>query len=359
MSLTLTINKLHFPNNGIIDNPITVSLYYKEYYDIDFTLIGTGFNVDVDGTITDSPLPAVVIDPSLKYVLRAVNELCGFDYEQPVIINPYCPVNYELSEDGTYCQLVEETLATPPTDTEIAVAITSNGTNVFGSLIFDPGYNVDGVGTFTQISYANSWWVNGAGYPTIVGNTTDGPMNRGGIWSSSVFVGQQLGFSVCLDIPVDGTYYIGLSCDDKALIRIDGNTIVDQNRAALGAYLRANGYPSVLDSQVCIRFFCIYPVFLLAGLRVVEMIGLNAVGTSPGNAVMACEVYDLTSSAIQAATSYGSMGAGLLFSSKDKIGQAIEVGTDGIGYTCQTGYSLVTCSSPYVCRKVLTTPILY
>src|SRR5687767_12306997 len=99
--LTLAINKLRFPNNGSISNPITVTLEIKEFYAASYTMIGTGINVDVDGTILESPLPSVVIDPPIKYVLRATNELCGFEYTQDVILNPYCPVNYDLSEDGT------------------------------------------------------------------------------------------------------------------------------------------------------------------------------------------------------------------------------------------------------------------
>ena len=41
--LNLSITKLHFPGNQDLPAPITVSLYYKEYYTADFTLIGFGF----------------------------------------------------------------------------------------------------------------------------------------------------------------------------------------------------------------------------------------------------------------------------------------------------------------------------
>lgn len=359
MPLTLTIQRLRFPNNGSISNPITASLYIKQYYDLNFTLIASGVNVDVDGTVLDSPLPTTTVEPTEKYVLKAVNELCGFEYEQNLIINPYCPVGYEIAEDQTYCFFTEETDATPPTGSENAVSQTSIGYNPYGTIIFDEGYNVNGTGSFNAISYANSFWVNGIGYPSTTGTLVDGPMNRAGIWSSTVFVDQQIGFAACITVPADGIYYVGVSCDDLSIIKIDGNVIIEQDRAALGAFFRANGYPLAADDQMGFNFFYIYPVMLTSGVHVVEMIGVNTQGTMSGNASLACEIYNLTASEIESATSYVDMGAGLIFSSKDNVGNPIEIGTGGLGYECPDGFSLKTCASPFVCTRTITTPILY
>lgn len=344
MVLTLTINKLHFPNNGTIDNPITVSLYYKEYYGSDYTLIGNGYNVDVDGTITDSPLPTISVNTDLKYVLRAVNELCGFDYEQPVIINPYCPVNYYLSEDETLCELSETVLAIPPTDPENTVAATVSTYSDCGSYIYDPGYNFDGTGSSTQIPVLNTFWNNGGGVCTP-GNTTDGPLNRSGLWATTAVADQDIGFSICVNIPETKTYYIGMGCDNYGILRIDGQTIIEQNEAALDAQYGIGGAP--------FHVWHIYPVELIAGERVIELIGHNV---SPP-AAMGAEIYDNTAAEIIAATSYA--GLNLIFSTKDEIGNPVQLGTNGVGYTCPDGFSLAYCDSPVVCRKVLTTPVLY
>lgn len=357
--LTLTIARLRFVNTPLLI-PITVSLYIKEYYAASFTLIDSGVNVDVNGNVMESPLPTTLIDPTHKYVLRAVNELCGDVYDQDVIINPYCPPGYALSSDDSFCFFTEEVAATPPSASENAVSGTNVFYSIYGSVIFDPGYNIDGVGSFTQISYANPFWLNGIGYPsTVTGNTADGPQNRSGIWSPTIMVPQDIGFSVCVTVPVDSVYYIGLGSDDRGIIKIDGTTVVQQNLTSLYNYFAAHGYPLADLSSMGFRFWYIYPVALTAGTHTLEILGHNSVGTAPGSASIGCEVYNLTSAQIQAATSYGSMGTGLVFSSKNFVGLPIQIGTDGIGYSCPAGFSLRYCESPIVCVRVLTTPILY
>src|SRR5579863_9300966 len=98
--LTLTISKLVFPNNQPLPEAIVVTLSIKGYYEPDsyYELIASDVPVDVNGNILDSPLPSVSIDPTQKYVLQAVNEMCGAIYTQEVIIYPYCQPGYTLSE---------------------------------------------------------------------------------------------------------------------------------------------------------------------------------------------------------------------------------------------------------------------
>lgn len=273
-----------------------------------------------------------------------------------------CPVGYTLSDDETYCYQVNTVAATPPSDSENAVAVLGPNNfyyGIFGSLIFNPGFNVNGTGTFTQISYSNAFWVNGAGYPTYPSlSDSAGPLNRSAIWSSTVFAGQKVGFTVCVNLPTSGRYYIGLACDDVGQINVDGNTIVLQDRDALKAYIQANGYPYPMgldQNQVTFNFWYIYPIDLTAGNHTIEVIGNNTSGVVAGGAALGCEIYNLTSSQIQAATSYGDMGAGLIFSSKDFVGQPIQIGSGGIGYTCPAGYSLVLCDGPAYCTQTLTT----
>lgn len=273
-----------------------------------------------------------------------------------------CPPGYTLAPDGTYCYQINVVAATPPSDSENAISVSGPNNfyyGIFGSLIFDPGYNINGTGTFTQIPYTNPFWVNGAGYPTYPSvSNTQGPLNRSGVWSPTVLAPQKVGFSVCVNLTESGRYYVGLACDDFGQIIIDGTTIVLQDRDALKTYLQANGYlyPVGLDpNQVTFNFWFIYPVDLPAGTHIIEVIGNNTTGTVAGSATLGCEVYKLTPSQIAAATSYPSMGSGLIFSSKDFVGQPIQIGSGGIGYTCPNGYSLVLCDGAPYCRQVLTT----
>lgn len=344
MALTLTIQRLRFPNNGTISNPITVSLYIKEYYSLTFTLIASGVNVDVDGTILDSPLPTTTIDPTEKYVIKAVNELCGFEYEQNLIINPYCPIGYELSPDSSFCFIEEITEATPPTAGENTVAQSAVQYSTCGSYIYDAGYNSNGTGTSNQITTANTYWVNGAGL--CADNTTvDGPMNRCALWATSTMSNQTVGFAVCIDITETKTYYIAMGCDNFGTIRLDSEIIVEQDQSALDTQYSIGG--------ACFKVWHIYPVEIPSGSHIIEIIGNNVSGI----AGLGCQIYDNTSAEIIAATSDGDLN--LIFNSVDYVGQPIVLGSDGLGYSCPAGYSLKTCDSPVVCSRIITTPVLY
>jgi hypothetical protein len=356
-TFTLTISKLRFPSNGNISSPITVKLEYKEYYSDLFTLIDSGVNVDVDGTILESPLPAITVDPEFKYVIRCTNELCDFQYEQTIIINPYCPIGYEFSDDETYCFLEEITEATPPTSSENTVAKSFVGYSSWGTLIYDLGFNLDGTGSFTQISFANSFWVNGVGYPNITGTTVDGPLNRSGLWSTTELASQTIGFATCLNILTAGTYYVGVGADNYATIKLNGVTVLNMDPTAMTTFLAANGYPLATShpGEVAHRFWHLYPVELLTGIQVLEVIGTNTGSV----AAMGTEIYNATSAEIQAATSYVDLGSQLIFSTKDEIGNPVQLGSDGIGFTCPVGFSLRPCFSPVDCVRILTTPVLY
>lgn len=344
-TLTLTISKLRFPGNANISNPITATLEYKEYYATSFTLIDSGVNIDVDGTILDSPLPTITVDPTLKYVIRCTNELCDFQYEQTVIINPYCPVGYELAPDETYCFYEEVTDATPPSSTELTVAKSANSYSTCGSYIYASGYNVNGTGTSAQITTANPFWVNGAG-ACVDNNSTDGPLNRSGLWATTALSNQTVGFAICIDINESKTYYIGMGCDNLGIIELDGEEVVHQDPAALAIQYGA-------DAQITFKIWHIYPVFIPSGSHVISLIGYNQSSV----AAMGMEIYDNTSAELIAATDY--TGLNLVFSTKDYVGQPLQLGSDNLGYSCPAGYSLRTCSSPYECVRIVTTPILY
>lgn len=347
--LTLTISKLRFPSNQPISAPIVVSLSIKRYYEPDsyYELIADEVPVDINGNILDSPLPSVSIDPTQKYVLQAVNELCGFIYTQDVIIFPYCPVGYTLSEDQSECSIVETAEATPPSDPQATVSQTNMNYSVYGTFIYAPGYNSDGTGPSTQISPSNPFWIN----PTS--DTTDGPLNRSGLWVSPPLANQQIGYSVCVNFAEDTTVLIGIGTDNYGIINLDGNNIVTQNPTTLAAQYNAE-FPGI-GAFVTFRIWHVYPVMVTAGERVLEISGFNV----SGPAAVGVEIYSLTPTELESITSYGAMGTNLIFSSKDYIGQNVELGSGGIGYSCPLGFSLKACDSPPSCVKVLLTPVLY
>lgn len=250
-----------------------------------------------------------------------------------------CPPTYTLSIDGTYCYKYDEVSATVPTDGENTVAHPAVQYSTCGSYIYAPGYASDGTGASTQISLSNAFWKNGG--TCVDNNTVDGPLNRCGLWSPTTLSNQDVGFSVCITAPSNKTYYIGIACDNYAIVNLDGDNIITQDAAALDTQYSVGG--------ACFKVWHIYPLQLTAGPHVIELIGHNDASI----AGMGAEIYNNTSAQIAAATSYS--GLNLLFSTKDYIGQPVQIGTDGIGYECPSGYSLVACQDPYICRRILTT----
>lgn len=310
------------PNNPTVLNTYTLEIEDNVIYDVRLTTNGIGCG-----------------PRSTTFTIFTVSGQC-------------CPPGYTLSDDETFCFQINTTTATPPSSPENTVAKSFSGYSAYGSLIYDPGYNVNGTGTFVQINFANTFWVNGSGFPSASGSTVDGPLNRTGLWSTTTADNQTIGFTVCVELPENGTYYIGMGADDFCTVRVDGNTIIEQDVFAMNAYLSANGYPGTLASTF--RFWHIYPVALTVGTHVLEIIGNNLVTL----AAIGAEIYNLSSAQIQAATSYVSMGSGLVFSTKDHVGEPVQVGSDGIGYTCPDGYSLVLCDGPAYCTQTLTTPTI-
>lgn len=315
------------PNNPTITNCYSLTIEDNTFYDVRLTTNG----------ISCGPKSTTF------QIFRAVGNCC--------------PPGYTLSDDETYCFQTNVTTATPPSSPENTVAKSSIAYGPYGTLIYDPGYNIDGTGTFTQINYSNTFWVNGPGYPTFPGpGTVDGPFNRCGLWAATEADNQTVGFTVCITTPTSGVYYVGIAGDNVPEIVLDGVTIVDMDPAVMGAYLAANGYTALgaVPTEATFRFWHIYPVSISAGTHVLEMKCLNTFSI----AAMGAEIYNLTSAQIQSATSYVSMGGGLVFSTKDFVGQPVQVGTGGVGYTCPSGYSLVLCDGPAYCTQTLTTPTI-
>lgn len=255
-----------------------------------------------------------------------------------------CPAGYDLNDDASLCVKVQEASAIPPSGAvETLDAVPWNTYTACGSYIYEPGWNINGTGTSTKISTSNAFWKNGLG-DCSAGNTTDGPLNRTALWASPAQANQDIGFSVCVDLPASKQYYVGIGTDNYGIIRVDGVTILSQSDVALAAqYFSDIGAP--------FRVWHIYPIQLTAGPHIIELIGHNV---SPP-AGIGCEIYDATKSEIMAATSYADLGSKLIFSSKDYVGEPVQIGTGDVAYTCPDGYVLSACDDPIKCVKILYT----
>ena len=247
-----------------------------------------------------------------------------------------CYTGYEVTPDGKRCVKTLTTPATPPTEQEIAVAKSYENYSVNGSILFNPGYNSNGTTSNGYQILSTPFWKN-VGY-----TNTDGPMNRCALWATTFASNQDVGFTHCITVEEEKTYYIGIGCDNYAIIRVDGNTIIHQDVAALNAQFGAG-------TSVTFKFWFIYPVQLSAGFHVIELIGHN----NESIAALGAEIYDATKDEIIAATNYTDFyNSYILFTTKDMVGQNIQIGTDGYGWTCPDGYSLVICQGPPYCTNI-------
>lgn len=315
------------------------TLEYKYYLDSSWTTIATGLTINTDGTFTPKTISGLETDT--QYVVRAISDICGIMAEEyftyPCQIG--CPTGYTLSPDGTYCYKVDTVPATPPTgDLDTLEAKTAIQYSTCGSYIYNSGYNVNGTGTSTQITLANSFWYNGVG-SCADGTTSDGPMNRCAVWTTVTSNNQDIGFSVCLNLDAEADYYIGIGVDNYGIVKIDGTIIIQQDETAINSQYSVTG--------ACFKVWGIYPIHLTAGIHYLELYGHNISSA----AAVGMEIYNNTKAEIIAATSYADLN--LIFSTKDEVGLPAYLGTSG--YSCPASYSVAACESPVVCTKILTT----
>ena len=249
----------------------------------------------------------------------------------------YCPNGAILDASG--CYIVQTTSATPPSVVNNLALFTYYQYGYGGTLIFN-NYDSNGVGTVGS-HLTSSWWSNTSS------TTTGGVLNRTGVWASTGATNNQtIGFSVCVTAPSTKTYYIGIGCDNFGSIKINGITVLTQNSTLIFNSLISQGYPVSSVGATTWQYWIVYPITLLSGINYVEIYGNNTTGT----ASVGVEVYDATATDLANAASYTDLGAKLLFSTKDQVGLPVTIGTS-IGYTCPSGYSLVTCDGPYYCSE--------
>jgi len=293
-----------------------------------------------------SPYPLALEEGKSWYIgVTSIGKTCtqGRKIIGPInvpVSSTCCPPTYTLSVDGTYCYKYNDVDATPPSAGENTVAKTASAYSTCGTYIYDAGWAIDGTGTSTQISLSNPFWKNGG--TCADHNTTDGPLNRSGLWATTTTSDQDIGFSVCITAPTTKTYYVGIGCDNLGIINLDGTNILTQDPDALAIQYG-------VGVNATFKVWHVYPVLITAGPHVIELIGHNVAIF----AAMGAEIYNNTKAQIQAATSYS--GLNLVFSTKDYRGQPVQLASDDTGYSCPSGYALVACEDPYICRQLLTT----
>lgn len=332
---------------------------------IEYMKVGTNIWITPNSPAnpTNDEIYPLTLDAGSTYYIRVTSVGNNKCTPKPVIISIItsplencCPDTYTLSPDETYCYKTETVPATPPTggDPDTTIPKSLNSYTWYGTLVYEPGFAVNGIGTnIRKTPYVAGPWAN----PPSPGSPSIGPLNRTGLWGHTSIVGQEVGFSYCFSLAESKQYYIAVAADNTVIIRIDGNTILDMDDPAMTASLYAQYGIVETSSAAPYTFWHCYPVTIESGPHILEMIGKNGPGTGTNPAAMGAEIYDNTKAELLSAASVANLN--VIFSTETlRNGSPLQIGSDGLGYTCPDGYALDSCVEPYTCKRLLTTPTI-
>lgn len=197
------------------------------------------------------------------------------------------------------------------------------------------------------IAYSSGLWINGNS------NTTDGRMNKCGIWLQGDWTHNgTLGFGRSIDIPSDGIYYFGCGADNFATLKIDGETVVQQDLSVVGSAQYLNDVTGLFDTAL-FRYWHMYPIQLSKGTHVIEMLNTNTVAAngdpSPGD--LAFEIYNATEEQLIACNTETDLDQYTIFSTKNiQDGDPFDIGN----WHCEDPtYQLVQKGGVYSCQKII------
>lgn len=139
---------------------------------------------------------------------------------------------------------------------------------------------------------------------------------------------QWIGFSRCLTIDSNKTYYVGLAGDNGISFYVDGTLKVQ--------------ILTCLNQSPFLKWR-IYPIQLSQGQHTIQLEGYNCGYL----ASFGVEIYDNTWQQIAGATTLDNLN--VIFSSRDMLGGQLDVGH----YSCPVNFSLNTCDVPFTCRSYI------
>jgi len=308
-------------------------------------------NVPV-GTLTSlrSPIKGGKLDVSdWTQIIDAKANTFKESWQVPIKDNTCssCPAGYQLAEDGSYCYTYNVQPATFHGDS-LSICSSPNGAySIYGTLMYDTGFTLNGGGTRNPINTSNSFWINGPS------NLVEGPLNRCGVWACSTPgtpegdpTNEWIGFSVKVNILNTKTYYVGLGGDNLIRFKLNGNKVLEMDKASLN-----QRFPSQGGYAAAFRYWHIFPVKLSAGENVIEVEGWN----ESSAAAFGAEIYDNTAAEIIAATDTTQLN--YVFTTRRMMGKYFETGETTSGYGCPAGYFLDASSVPYTCKQKITHPV--
>jgi hypothetical protein len=267
-----------------------------------------------------------------------------------------CPTGYNPTPEGDSCVFTTTTAATlngtiyTATTGNLNAGYANNGTHFFSTnLTGEIPYILTGSSTTLRTSGGIAISPNASSTNQLWdanGSTLYGRLNNCGIWTTEPGIGQPnlewIGFSACIDINTSGTYSIGLSGDNWARFKLDGETFFTSENAVGGTE--------------SLSYWRVFEVQLTSGKHIIEMEGKN----NGSYASFGAEIYNVGISSLTGMTTESQLSAVTIFTTADYRSDVVS-GTTGIqvldlgessGYSCPAGYSLDVCGTGYTCTQL-------
>ena len=335
----LSYSGSYYTSNSLTGNTPLDTLFFNSLADGLYLL---NYNYSLDDTVLTVEKPYGGAK-ELEYVICLTwNILSGQQFS--------CPAGFSATPSNDACQKITTSAATfngvGPT---IIAGDNNNVYNSLGSRFYSSIQNSPALpyyhnsmtgdltnqtgGTLSPIVTVNTgtFWAN-------PGNTTDGRLNPAGISATTIYAG----FTYCLNLEDPGTYYLGVSSDNRCKFNLDGVQLIQFSGSVSASFL----YHSVFELN------------LTSGEHIIEMLGENDASTS---SAFCAEIYYPTGATpfatLTAATSTASTQANVIFTTQNFIGSAFTIGS-GYGYSCSdSSFSINGCDNTFTCSKIETTGI--
>lgn len=249
-----------------------------------------------------------------------------------------CPEGY--NSVGGKCEKITEVTPTYyPTTYTLSGGSKNSEYCRYGAYIFSR-WNFNGTGDYEQVGVTplNTYWTN-----SPRGNTL-GPLNRIGVWASTVRSDQIIGFSFCFNLEKGKILYVAFSVDNSGILKLNGEEIIHQDYYAMIGILHTD----------CYQAWFIYPIYIPSGENIIEIIGKNDPGGATNPAAIGAAIYDATKAELIAAHSDADLAGKILWQSSSMIGKPLSYEYTPTysyhGYVCPTGYALKDCGGAIVCQ---------
>ena len=240
-----------------------------------------------------------------------------------------CPTQ---TQTPTQTQICDTTVLSPSTNPVSPVPLgkfNNAGYTNIGTRFYVNGFQFGGSGSTYYFSNTSDVWKST--------NSTNGPLNRSGIWSIVPFPANTwIGFSVCIEVlDFPNFYYVGFGADNAFRLTVDG---IETINTTLGGYN---------NSTLAFSNWHVYPIPLYPGNHVLNIYGLNLTQTTSG--VFGCEIYLNTINELTAATSTNDLNIIFSTNSYSESNADIIQNSTGLqltsGYTCPSGYVYQSCQN--------------